>query len=660
MTNTKTNILFLFNIPSVQSFIFQARKARDLFAGSEILSDLCKAGIEAARGMDEYNPDLIFPIRQEERDSVPNRFLIRFSNIENEENLIQIGKDIEKTVRDKLESIKKKTIYRVQDGIDKLEKFVTEFNAEEDNDYQISEADVTRNKRLWHQKVKGDFERQFDSYFQFQWAFSDDFENDDDGDNYQKAFDEVERRLAALKNLRTFAPHKEWGRKCSLTGQENALIVGFDWNRTGKNQGRFRYPNFTYDKISRNEIAPHVVLVKDFTINAGEGLSAMSFTKRRRKTKVSFESTADIALMDTKNRLLAIQDQEDRDFLDEFAMCFKHDTEPRMKRFEEVDGQLFYEENYNKKYFEQQGLQLNMFKKALTNWRKIRTVGKKYNIPFTKYYAVILFDADNMGAWLSGDKLKKNVNHYDFHKKFSSLLSNFAKEAEKYIDKNNYGQTVYAGGDDFLGFLNLHYLFDALRGLREKFREEVNDKLADMKANPNEELTFSAGITVAHYKIPLSEVLSWVRKTESLAKDKDAAKNKFAVSVLKHSGEIHQSVIRFKNDKGGWNTDNVKSIIDQLYEGNFSNKFIINLEREFMVMGYDVDRDIMKHRDYVKLVKEEINRLIKRAKIKETASVDTLKSNVEDLFSSQGEKATELVDTLSICDFVNRKLKGDD
>ena len=69
--------LFLFTVGPVQSFIAQARKTQDLYAGSQILTELVKAGIEEVG-----RENIIFPYAYPDEDnkwqdvkSLPNRFL---------------------------------------------------------------------------------------------------------------------------------------------------------------------------------------------------------------------------------------------------------------------------------------------------------------------------------------------------------------------------------------------------------------------------------------------------------------------------------------------------------------------------------------------------------------------------------------------------------
>jgi len=68
-------------------------------------------------------------------------------------------------------------------------------------------------------------------------------------------------------------------------------------------------------------------------------------------------------------------------------------------------------------------------------------------------------------------KIKGNLK--EFHKKLSEKLLDFGKWATDYLTAP-LGKTVYAGGDDFLGFVNLKHLFSVMKELRSKFDEIVN------------------------------------------------------------------------------------------------------------------------------------------------------------------------------------------
>ncbi|MDZ7933941.1 MAG: type III-B CRISPR-associated protein Cas10/Cmr2 [Emticicia sp.] len=86
--------LFLFTIGPVQSFIVQARKTRDLYSGSQILSDLIEFAIKKVG-----KENIIFPYPQSEH--IPNRFLAIVEKDKSE--LEAYGKSIENAVKGNFE-----------------------------------------------------------------------------------------------------------------------------------------------------------------------------------------------------------------------------------------------------------------------------------------------------------------------------------------------------------------------------------------------------------------------------------------------------------------------------------------------------------------------------------------------------------------------------
>lgn len=628
--------LFLFTLTPVQSFIAQARKTQDLWAGSHMLSDLI------GKVFDKINSEsgqVIFPAQKS--DSLPNRILAEFDFQKTDQELKDIGKRIADEVAIELYELTKKALAKIKkEG-----------------------GDVS--------KIEKAFEAQLKNYFSTFWVFVP-FEND-----YQTTYDNADRLLGAVKNARTFTQYPEQGRKCSLSGEQNALVV-----YKSKNLPAFTY-EIVKDENDKDNIIPRVAVVSNPNISEGEGLSAISYIKRfypfhQNKDKKEFDSTADIALLHTITKLKEKQKEGSNLFLDCFAKCFNENN------IDEIDGQLFFEENFTKKYFEKQNINVNLLEPAKEKLADIQRIAKKENLPFTKYYAILLFDADSMGKWLSGDFIeesKRAEQLYDFHKHISGLLSEFADYAKKYVDgklteedkkknpelKNEdleikKGRTVYAGGDDYLGFINLHYLFEVLKHLREQFKEQVSDKISGSgkyQIRESKEMTFSAGVAIAHYKTPLSEVLTWARKMEKEAKDTDN-KDSFGMAVLKHSGEIHKAVLPFKKDSE-WIVSDLDLIVTSLNSG-ISPKFMSSLEREMLELGLDVISDDDQASGIMtRLVGKEIKRLIERAGEKATLQTKTnLSKTIDKLLIISENNYPNLNKSLSVCDFINRKLQGND
>lgn len=592
--------LFLFTLTPVQNFISQARKTQDLWAGSRMLSAFIGKVYDA---ITKEGGTVIFPLKKS--DSMPNRILASFNFTKTDQELKDLGKKIADEVAIELHNL----IQKAETKIGKTE----------------------------YDKIKDAFEKQLKDYFSTFWVFVE-VENG----NYAATYDKADRLLGAVKNSRTFTQNPEQGRKCSLSGEQNALV---------------------FNKASLPSFATNVAQIKSDMIDDKEGLSAISFIKRfypfdsKRK---SFDSTTDIALLKTiQEAPQAFQDFENIfDILKaaEQEKCLKLEG----KEWTQFNEQFFYEENLTSKKIPCKQ-QLEIAKKA---HKKLRDALKEKGLKFTKYYAILLFDADSMGAWLSGEYLNDRENKLqDFHTHLSGLLSGFADYAKNYVDgdKNGNGKkglTVYAGGDDYLGFVNLHYLFEVMKHLREQFKLQVSDKIPDSRfqIKDNKEMTFSAGIFIAHYKTPLSEVLNWARKMEKEAKDTDN-KDSFGIAVLKKSGEIHKAVLPFKTMKDGkdiWFSELMREVREGL-ETHFSSNYITVLQGEMELLAEKEDAKI------IQIMNFEIERLVLRAKNKATKEeAKEMAKKVIQVYEPNKRNIKNFNASLSICDFINRKLQGND
>ena len=445
-----------------------------------------------------------------------------------------------------------------------------------------------------HQKIYEHIE----NYFSFYWAISE-IENND----YKNAFDIVEKRLAGAKNTRFFTQlgnrEGERGRKCSICGERNVTIY--------QNPLPMLKEQIDSDKPKKDKIA-----------QKQEGLCGVCYIKRRYgKDRARFESTADIALINIFNEL----DKNDYSLL-------------------KKDPQLFFEENLTDTYFKKYGYRVKELSKYKEQYQQFQNDIKNSALKQTSYYAVIMFDGDNMGKWLSGEYIEESKLQ-DFHTFLSKKLIVFANSVQKMKDDNLV--PIYAGGEDFLGFVNINYLFEILQLLRDRWNEIVNEPLKE-EFNLNRDFTFSAGVVIAHYKTPLHEVLKRVRSSEKEAKsyfgkDKDA----ICLTALKRSGEIVEGVIKYDNIK------TLQKILDELKE-NFLDGFISVLDREFNLIeqnGIRIRRQI----------KAEIKRLLKRAKLKDDYSIDKIEKNIEKSFIGSNNNFKNFVNILYFIRFIKREIK---
>ena len=210
------------------------------------------------------------------------------------------------------------------------------------------------------------------------------------------------------------------------------------------------------------------------------------------------------------------------------------------------DGQLAFAENLTDEYFEKQGLFNKGFR--LDNMRaehlKLHQAIKRHGLRQSPYYAVLSFDGDNVGQWLSGSKLDKPKGQTlrDFHTLIGKRLAVFAETARQIVDTETNGLTVYAGGDDYLGLLTLDAVFDVLQRLRQAFKREVSEAIQrDQRFRVTEEFTFSAGLVIAHYKRPLGDTVHLAHDAEKTAKN--GGRDALCIRVVKRSGEQQEVVL---------------------------------------------------------------------------------------------------------------------
>lgn len=176
--------LLTFSIGPVHTFIGQARRIADLWAGSQILSDLTHVAVDALL---DGTATLIFP--RATRDSIPqglpNRFVARVPLAGADEAAMRI----ETKVRQQWQAI-------VEHGIEQLGRL------------NFDVTNLLVRDRLWKEAI------------QCSWSWV-----AEEGD-YAHASQAGAELFAASRVFRKFAQSDEWGMKCAICGERNALPNG--------------------------------------------------------------------------------------------------------------------------------------------------------------------------------------------------------------------------------------------------------------------------------------------------------------------------------------------------------------------------------------------------------------------------------------------------
>lgn len=467
-----SNYLISISIGPVQDFIASARRSRDLWFGSWLLSELSKA---AAKAIGEQN--LIFPNASAD-DLKPNSPFNVVNKIlaEVPEHPVNVSNKVKAAIDERLEIIRNEAFKKVSPN------------------YFLSDI----------------AEKQVSDLVEFFWTAV------DRTDNYENDRDKAEKLFNARKATRDFKP-VTWGDnvpKSSLDGQRESVLK------------EELYEEVQDGKISKQKLRT------DYGVKEGERLCGVGLLKRHgnRFGDDSFFSTSHVAslpLLEQLSDKVAVDNyikrlkeigMKDSDF-NKVPLPVNIKPHPAFGR---NNGHLLFEERLND-YFDAkiQKRELNSAKEALQDFLKTALKGKT-PLP---YYALILADGDFMGKAIDKQRTK------ELHKNLSAKLSEFAGKVREIIEDEKQGSLIYSGGDDVLAFVGLHKVLEYADKLQDKFYKSLKDFKYDGEKSP----TLSVGIAVVHHLEPLEDALDLVRKAEKAAKSVDG-KNALAVVVDKRSG----------------------------------------------------------------------------------------------------------------------------
>lgn len=343
--------LMIFSVGPVQEFIATARRSRDLWYGSWMLSELSKA---VAKAVYNHSGELIFPSPTEQDALDPSSKFISPNKI-----VAIIEGDPQSVVNDK-----EKGIYQ---------------------------AVVDRLNALWQDardRVKGNIhdglaKEQVDDLVEFYWV------SVPLNDDYSKSRDMAEHLLAVRKTTRDFAKREGNNHpKSSLDGSRESVIP------------KGEYPERTdSDEAKKKKIEE---LYRIYHARRGEQLSGVDLLKRlgQRKGEPDFPSTSDIAALPFVLRYN--RKQGEKQTLIE-ALGDRISTAKGV--IEGINEGLVFENRFAECFPSQEltPTQRQDFKNLLRLY-----AGKSQPNP---YYALLAADGDNMGAVIDAQTKKEAHQH---------------------------------------------------------------------------------------------------------------------------------------------------------------------------------------------------------------------------------------------------------
>lgn len=517
---------FHFTLGPVQGFVAQARRTRDFWAGSFLLSWLAGVAICA---VEKQGGEIIFPIPNQnfldailgknkeakpQQGGIPNRFMADISNCQKFD-----GNAVTNAVKQAWLAIADKVWEKDRQGL-------------EQQGYPT--------KEIW--------ERQNNNFWDMSWVITEGRDTS---------------ALDKRKNFRTHTTSVEGGYKCMMMEGYQELSGASD-----KNSGKKR----------RNYWVNLVQLIHSKDIGETEELCAIAYIKRRfvhtfKDVKKPIEvngntlmihgwqlphnvpSVAYMASVPWLKNLL-----ENQNYMDDFKQVLNHIDE--MKYFSDVDINERAESKNHVKTIQQiiNDTKIDLKEISLdgniyyqTFWDNIGNfVADKQNYdgkiddyrPKIKsalsklyekmddfepspYYAILLMDGDSLG---------KQMSHEARQTIISKALDNFTQQAQEIV-RNNDGFLIYAGGDDVLALLSLD---DAIKTANQ-LRIAYADCFAQASNNETKvHSTLSGAINYCHIGMPLTQVLMDSHDLlDNIAKD-GVGRNALAVRVWKPSGQAVQ------------------------------------------------------------------------------------------------------------------------
>lgn len=520
--------MLMFSLGPVQSFIAQARKTRDLWLGSFLLSTLMEAGMK-----DIQKEFLIFPSTptiEGRIPDLPNKYVAIFDDLD-------IAQQCAKNTEDQIKACWQRICDDVWSKIIKL----------------YAGQSLVETRIIWEQQVRPE------TFFEIFWAIAEGNETE-----YPQWLERTQKALDARKRLRNFLPQEqgEQGEKSTISGERDALRgngklrneVRAFWRELAQN---LRRDGMRHDiSFDGEERLDAIDTVKRFAYHAGE--------LRKKQLEAGFPSTSSIATASYVEALL--RKGVDAGILEDWLSATKeledtgstnipllHDTASQSPHKREIlrrDGDCYFPETFTAYRLKKDyGIAPENEADAIAQKGQralrqlLRATDEAGIVRPTPYYAMLQMDGDRMGILLSG------VKTLDEHKRISEALSQFARGlAPSPAEKQYPGRLIYAGGDDVFPLAPLardtvhvensqdeiRTVLDLANLLQQKYCEKVKGAVGDVERQKS--VSASTGIAIAHHYTSLSYVRRMAKEAEDLAK-KRYGRNALVVSILRRSGE---------------------------------------------------------------------------------------------------------------------------
>lgn len=406
------------SIGPVQGFIAAARRSRDLWCGSWLLSEIAKA---AALHLLHNKAELIFPAETDEKKLTDKNF--------------SVGNKIQAcvTAADS-DAVRQLAAAAAEAARQRFTTLATEARA------KLGDAALRDN--IWQAQINDYVE------VQAAWAYI-----DDTAGGYAAACARATSLLAARKATRDFRP-------AALTADDSARCL----------------PKSSLDGARETVLPAHALgqtARRKLGLAEAEQLDCAGITKRLCGDPEQFTPFTRIAADSWLRQLPA-------SVLPELCKAYEPLVTCELATRVKGNSDCYHDFPYDAQYLYPARLAAVPKSRAeeaeaLDKLRNVlRPLWRKYGAPCS-YGVLLLADGDRMGELL--DKAENIGQHH----LVTQALSQFAGNVRGIL-REYYGHAVYAGGDDVLGFVPLNQAYACARALAESFANTLKDSATQLGA----------------------------------------------------------------------------------------------------------------------------------------------------------------------------------
>ncbi len=224
--------------------------------------------------------------------------------------------------------------------------------------------------------------------------------------------------------------------------------------------------------------------------------------------------------------------------------------------------------------------------------KELGELGKAVGGTAQPFYALLMMDGDRLGKLLR-EKREQVV---------SESLAKFVKDVPEIVRGHN-GVTVYAGGDDVLAMLPVTHAIDCSIDLGEAYQKAFKNIIT---ANGNEQATASCAVIFAHYHNPLREVRKLAHEELDGTAKEGNGRDSLALAIMLPGAVKARWVGRF-----GILPEALLSLRDRIRGDDYSQGFFYHLRQRYGALLNDSnaeDRRAIVLAEYIKstALKDEV------------------------------------------------------